>query len=130
VQTFLPYADFQQSASILDNKRLGKQRVEVLQLLRGSWSNHPASKMWFGYSNALAEYGLIICEAWIYRGYGDTCWHKIKEYYDPSIREYPKWLGLKEFHLSHQSNLLRKDFKYYSIFFRDVPSNLPYYWPV
>ena len=33
MQTFLPYADFAQSAKVLDMKRLGKQRVEVLQLL-------------------------------------------------------------------------------------------------
>ncbi len=33
MQTFLPYADFQQSAKCLDNKRLGKQRVECLQIL-------------------------------------------------------------------------------------------------
>lgn len=34
MQTFLPYPDFAQSAACLDNKRLGKQRVECLQILR------------------------------------------------------------------------------------------------
>jgi hypothetical protein len=33
MQTFLPYPDFQTSAKILDNKRLGKQRVEAKQIL-------------------------------------------------------------------------------------------------
>ena len=33
MQTFLPYPDFERSAKVLDNKRLGKQRVEVLQIL-------------------------------------------------------------------------------------------------
>ena len=33
MQTFLPYPDFHESAKVLDMKRLGKQRVEVLQLL-------------------------------------------------------------------------------------------------
>lgn len=33
MQTFLPFADFQQSAAVLDNDRLGKQRVECLQIL-------------------------------------------------------------------------------------------------
>lgn len=33
MQTFLPYADFAESAQCLDNKRLGKQRVECLQIL-------------------------------------------------------------------------------------------------
>lgn len=52
VQTFLPYPDFAQSAQCLDRQRLGKQRVEVLQLLKAlkgeskGWKNHPAAKMW------------------------------------------------------------------------------------
>jgi hypothetical protein len=33
MQTFLPYPDFAKSAAVLDNKRLGKQRVECLQIL-------------------------------------------------------------------------------------------------
>lgn len=33
MQTFLPYSDFTKSAKVLDNKRLGKQRVEVKQIL-------------------------------------------------------------------------------------------------
>ena len=35
MQTFLPYPDFIASARVLDSKRLGKQRVEALQVLRG-----------------------------------------------------------------------------------------------
>ena len=34
MQTFLPFADFRKSAAALDNARLGKQRVECLQILR------------------------------------------------------------------------------------------------
>ena len=34
MQTFLPVADFTESARLLDNPRLGKQRVECLQVLR------------------------------------------------------------------------------------------------
>lgn len=33
MQTFLPYSDFYLSAVCLDNKRLGKQRVETLQIM-------------------------------------------------------------------------------------------------
>ena len=33
MQTFLPVADFVESAKMLDYKRLGKQRVEGMQLL-------------------------------------------------------------------------------------------------
>ncbi len=34
MQTFLAYKSFEESAKVLDNKRLGKQRVECLQLLK------------------------------------------------------------------------------------------------
>lgn len=33
MQTFLPYANFEASAKVLDYKRLGKQRVEAKQIL-------------------------------------------------------------------------------------------------
>ena len=32
MQTFLPYASFEESAKVLDRQRLGKQRVECLQI--------------------------------------------------------------------------------------------------
>lgn len=34
MQTFLPYPNFNESAQVLDRQRLGKQRVEVLQILQ------------------------------------------------------------------------------------------------
>ena len=34
MQTFLPFDDFAASARVLDNRRLGKQRVETLQILQ------------------------------------------------------------------------------------------------
>ena len=54
MQTFLPYKDFTQSLSQLDNKRLGKQRVEtkyILDLLmqrtdKKGYANHPIVHMW------------------------------------------------------------------------------------
>lgn len=134
MQTFLPYSNFQRSAHVLDRQRLGKQRVEVLQLLRalcdgGGWSNHPAANMWRGYEQALAQYGLSVCREWIYRGYKDTCFEKIEAYateYDPAM---PPWLGNADFHRSHRSNLLRKNPAHYREFFSDVPDDLPYVWP-
>jgi hypothetical protein len=33
MQTFLPYNDFVKSARVLDYKRLGKQRVEGMQII-------------------------------------------------------------------------------------------------
>src|ERR1700712_4272615 len=54
VQTFLPYPDFVDALAVLDSPRLGKQRVETLQILRAlvfpeyGWRNHPAVRMWPG----------------------------------------------------------------------------------
>lgn len=138
MQTFLPLPDFQESAQCLDFQRLGKQRVETLQILNTltgrseGWKNHPATKMWRGYTFALAEYGSVICREWIKRGYQDTCLGKILDIQFSvcsSNLRLPEWFGDPEFHLSHQSNLIRKLPEHYRQFWPDVPSDLPYIWP-
>lgn len=135
MQTFLPYPDFVASARCLDRQRLGKQRVEVLQLLRaneggGGWHNHPAARMWRYYHNALVSYGMAICEEWIGRGYRDTCLAKILDYETPGIGcVLPPWVGDDAFHASHRSNLLRKAPEWYSQFGWREPPDLPYVWP-
>ena len=135
MQTFLPYNDFTKSAKALDRQRLGKQRVEVLQLLKAlkgetkGWVNHPAAKMWRGYENCLVVYGLSICTEWIERGYKDTCFAKILAYRDyKTAMVVPPWLGREDFHESHRSNLLRKDPDHYSKFGWTEPTNLEYVW--
>lgn len=136
MQTFLPYQDFRKSAQVLDNKRLGKQRVECLQILRaltqgGGWKNHPAVKMWKGREGSLQKYGMAICEEWIGRGFRDTTLSKIQSFeFNEEQKEDPEWLGDEAFHKSHKSNLLRKDPKHYAVFQKDVSSDIPYVWPV
>lgn len=136
MQTFLPYADFVKSASVLDYRRLGKQRVEAWQILQclqrlGSlrWANHLAVRIWHGNEAALALYGRIICDEWIKRGYEDNMWAKFfGEDHNPE--HMPPWLGREDFHASHRSNLLRKDPEWYSQFGWTEPHHLPYVWPV
>lgn len=133
MQTFLPYPDFEHSAICLDNKRLGKQRVEVLQILKalsgqGAWKNHPAVKMWRSCEGSLVEYGIVICETWIAKGFKDTCLAKIKQFSCDTKK--PSWLGSDKFHASHRSNLLRKDSAHYGQFGWREPNCLPYVWPV
>lgn len=135
MQTFLPFPDFNKSAQVLDRMRLGKQRVETLQILQAlrnetRWKNHPAVKMWKGYERALIQYGLSICTEWIYRGYRDTCHAKISSFIERDTTQYilPPWLGSEEFHRAHRSNLLRKNYEYYSKFFSEN-IDLPYIWP-
>ena len=137
MQTFLPYADFRQSASVLDYRRLGKQRVETKQILNAlsvygakGWRNHPATKMWEGHEVLLAHYGLTMCREWLSRGYVDNLSGFFLDVIDNEQHntDTPWFIGNAEFHLSHQSNLLRKDFTFYGEQFPNVPNDLPYIW--
>lgn len=144
MQTFLPYKDFEKTAEVLDYQRLGKQRVETLQILKVNhrietnrpdhkipWENHPAVLMWRNYSNALYVYLQVICKEWERRGYKDTCLNAAGPFVIfQKIVKYPPWLGNEEFHISHQSNLLRKKEDHYGQYFNGVPNDLPYVWPV
>lgn len=141
MQTFLPYPSFADSAAALDPARLGKQRVETLQLLRANtvpdygWRHHPAAKMWAGRLPALVAYGLAMTDAWTALGRADTVRDQLLEF-APDVDgvpqaelELPRWLGDEAFHLSHRSNLVRKDPVFYRPKFGDVPDDLPYIWP-
>jgi len=150
MQTFTPYADFEESLRTLDLKRLGKQRVEVIQIVRAltvpgyAWSSHPAVLMWKGYEEALGRYGLAWCEVWTERGFGDTCAATItadlRSAGIAEIRSYrelaaadalPPWLFDEAVQLSHRSSLLRKDPGHYGpLFPPDTPRDLDYVWPV
>lgn len=131
MQTFLPYPDFASSLRVLDPRRLGKQRLEALQLLRAisgqgsGWSRHPAATMWRGYDNALKQYHNLAIDEWVRRGYRNNM--PKKRIQGPVV--YPPWLGDEAFHASHRSNLLRKDRAYYSAFGWTEPDDLPYVWP-
>ena len=135
MQTFLPYASFQDSAVTLDRQRLGKQRVEAWQILNAldgnskGWVNHPITRMWAGYEQALCEYGEAICFEWISRGYKDTLMERFSDRLAGETSwDYPSWLGNADLHLSHRSNLIRKFPDHYSKLWADVPNDLPYVW--
>lgn len=130
MQTFLPYPDFTRSAQCLDNKRLGKQRVEAYQILRclqtpNRWQHHPAVKMWKGYEDALKTYMNACISEWKHRGFTNT----MRIALVPKTVKLPSWLGNAEFHASHRSNLLRKDASFYSKYKWSEPNNLVYKWP-
>lgn len=138
MQTFLPYADFARSAGCLDRTRLGKQRVETLQLLRAltipdyGWQSHPATRMWMGYVPALTSYGLAMADAWIRRGGSDSTRANILEFApwaEGSVPDMPPWLGREELHESHRSNLVRKDPAFYGPRFPGCCAGLEYLWP-
>ncbi len=139
MQTFLPYPDFRESAAALDTSRLGKQRVEALQILRAlvipdyGWRSHPAVRMWMGHVPALTAYGLAMVDEWVDQGRDDSTRSKIEEFApDAGVRDeapLPAWLGDPAFHLAHRSNLIRKDPGFYLPVFDGVPEDLPYIWP-
>lgn len=141
MQTFLPYPDFYASAVVLDRQRLGKQRVECLQLLQSiagnpetGWRNHPCTKMWKPFPAALTIYAIEICAEWQARGYQDSCLQKILKlaavngWKIDCTAVLPDWLGNEAFHASHRSNLLRKSPEYYSRFGWTEPTDLEYVW--
>lgn len=134
MQTFLPFADFKKSVEVLDYRRLGKQRVEtyqVLNILLGrtmskGWVNHPVTRMWRGFEEALKVYQNFTINEWVSRGYKNNMSF---EEVDESSLVMPFWLGDERVHKSHRSNLLRKNFEYYSQYFIE-PTDLDYYWAV
>jgi hypothetical protein len=145
MQTFLPVADFDQSARLLDSPRLGKQRVETLQVLRAlelpdyGWASHPVVTMWRGRTAGLVVYGLAMVRAWRQRGFADSTEALIAEFAPDAaamsqaeaaaVGLLPSWVGDDELHRSHRSNLLAKEPAFYRPLFPGDPDDLPYIWP-
>lgn len=148
MQTFLPYPSFYESARCLDYRRLGKQRVECLQLLlangitvgphkpkSSAWSRHPAARMWKRFPLALTDYAIVVCREWRHRGYRDGMLDNFIETFErlawaDANGATPNWIGWDAFHASHRSNLLRKDAAFYGKNGWLEPPDLPYVWPV
>ncbi len=149
MQTFVPVADFEESARLLDSPRLGKQRVETLQILRAlelpdyGWASHPAVTMWRGRTPALVSYGLAMVRVWRERGFADSTETLIGEFAPDVVGRpqeelaaaglLPSWIGNEELHRSHRSNLVAKDPEFYRARFAGMfgpePDDLPYLWP-
>ena len=149
MQTFLPVADFVDSARLLDSARLGKQRVETLQILRAielpdyGWASHPVVLMWRGRTPALVAYGLAMARVWRDRGFADSTAVQIGEFAPQVVGVpqeelaaaglLPSWLGDEGLHRSHRSNLIAKDPDFYRHRFAErfgpEPDDLPYVWP-
>jgi hypothetical protein len=133
MQTFLPKPSLLGSVKVLDNKRLGKQRLECLQILKAlrgetqAWKNHPAVKMWDGCETALEIYFNLCCQEWVSRGFKNSF---------PLIRvnianlKWPWWFGNETIHSSHRASLLYKMQEYYSQYnWTETPTN-NLFWPV
>ena len=139
MQTFIPYgADFSANAKVLDRQRLGKQRVEGLQILNTltgvstGWRNHPAVKAWVGHEELLAHYVFAVCDEWTGRGYKDTCRDKVRALLttigDLDALNRFDWLVDPEVALSHRCNLVRTLPEHYGPIWADVDPSTPYKW--
>jgi hypothetical protein len=138
MQTFMPYENFEEVAMTLDPRRLGNQRVEALTIHRTligerkGWANHPAVLMWRGYEQALCVYGAVMCAYWKHAfGYSDN----LEGYFVENMGNYeefepPAWVQDPRVHISHRSNLIRKDPEWYGRLWPDLQSDLAYFWPV
>jgi hypothetical protein len=127
MQTFMPYGtDYSASAKSLDNKRIGKQRVETYQILRAllgeskGWTNHPATKMWRGHEFQLYEYQNAICAEWSRRGFKDTVMESTRNLImEKGVRptyNAPEWAGIPALAITHRANLYIKDPIFYAKF--------------
>ena len=140
MQTFLPSPNFYSSARILDKKRLCKERSEadiILNILQGknktkAWVNHPAVKMWRGYTNALIFYRNIMIYEWKTRKNkdGSNCKNNMPVITIKGRIDMPIWLGNEKFHSCHRSTLLYKNYEYYNRFGWSEKPKYGYFWPV
>lgn len=153
MQTFLPSRDLLLCAKFLDRQRLGKQRVEALQIanaliterltydprgyhlpVKKGWLHHPAVKMWRGHEGFLLAYTSYIMNEWVIRGYDNT---KCKEWlcliapcvYGETCVPPPWWHDDRIFS-SHRAALLAKNYEWYSQFGWAEEPKLDYFWPV
>jgi hypothetical protein len=157
MQTFLPFPDIRASAAVLDRQRLGKQRVEGMQILQAlsaprdsknvGWLKHPATQMWKQHKAGLVYYTYCMCNEWKRRGYDDSVtsflFAMFKSEYDIAAYYYrhevewdemqrygtlPNWFGGR-IHETHRAALLAKDFAHYSKFGWQETPIIAYYWP-
>lgn len=140
MQTFLPQADFNDSAVLLDSLRLNKQILEAYQILKinsglekGMYANHPAVLMWKDHTVALEKYiKALISEWWARDKHGHSLiYDSIVDTVPINEVWLPEWFGDPLFHSSHRSNLLRKDRVFYGFYHwkEENQPYIPYVWP-
>lgn len=152
MQTFLPSSNYWRIARVLDNRRLGKQLVEGMQVV--SWligqqrivGNPYPYYMWHGHLDELLRYLSVLYFEWKRRWLsGERGGKKLHKSGEQAIDLYrqrlanrtarfddmPGWMGDQVLHRSHRSNLLRKKPVHYQPYFEtNLANNLPYHWPV
>jgi len=143
MQSFLVSTNsFEETAAVLDNKRLHKQTLEAWQCLLTmcrldpdgndrepkGWSSHPVVKMWRGHETLLVSYITATYFEWRSRGYKSTLLEKTLRTYDTAVSlgrissdiTLPSWMqDLQYFEnlcSTHRVALLNKNYEWYSQF--------------
>ena len=144
MQTFLVDYVLLQNFQYLDNKRLGKQRVECLQILNTlagktkGWRHHPAVLMWAGHEDLLKLYMDRCILEWERRGFKNNMALNYEWETPKNLRVIkdtqtgfiisdrvscksgpfvpPQWWGDHRILVSHRANLYRKDPVHYGQF--------------
>ena len=138
MQTFLPFSDFKTSLYCLDDRRLGKQRLEAdqaIQILSGNgkltkngkvaYANHPTCLQWAGFLDSLKLYFNLTVKLWVAKGYNNN--YSLFEL--PKTIIHPPWLGYEPYHSSHRASLLFKKYEHYSQFGWAETPKIEYFWP-
>jgi hypothetical protein len=105
--TFVPYADFAQSARILSTRHLRRQRVDALTLLTIN-SITPHACLWIHHRGALILYYHAMIDEWERRGYKGG----MPRFNMPASITLPSWLNT-DIHDKHQRLLLQLDPEHY-----------------
>ena len=104
--------------------------IQILAGARKGYRNHPAVKMWEGYSDALLCYRNACVGEWLKRRlhYGELQF-LFATPYDTTQSSGPSWLGDERFHSSHRAALLMKYPEWYSQFGWKEKPEINYFWP-
>lgn len=124
MQTFTPLPTPEESAKALDYRRLGKQRVEAIQIantLLGystGWRHHPVVKKWAGFEHYLVTHYLkAMMDEWTNRGYrNDKClehYNFLKTAVEDLSPKKPDW-WTEETCAQHRGILYNKDSGFYA----------------
>jgi hypothetical protein len=140
----------------LDDKRLGKQRVEAMQIHNAlrkqtlGWQHHPATRMWRGHTRVLRLYMRVACQEWARRDFvNEKCafWLRVtdpnyaldvddEELEHAPVPPLPGWFTDDMFCERHRAALHHKNPSYYADFTDDydaVPKDSvgrpKYIWP-
>ena len=159
MQTFMPYRNFEETASVLDSKRLNKQILEGYQIMNSlskpnervmtgstlrypAWRRHPAVLMWESYEHILYDYvTAMIVEGHkrnIEMSQHERNLDKAAQPFDKQMNQYnkPWWFDepfISKVERSHRFNLHRKDSEAYSRFMHEKIERCclgcNYWWP-